>query len=249
MFFVGAVAAAITAALLAATSVSAASARSKPTTRDFGSLQAANVKARGTLALADQRGCDRDDLRCLDRAVEAEAAAHTHAAAVERRVARTLTRGKCRAAMLNRAAGNSNHAANLRRAKAAWHARDYRTADRFYYARPAGGRLDRRFLNSCRSDRARTPTETALTQHSGGVRLSPLARELLARDHGPQRLVLSPEWSLKETTLGPLRTDVRKGWSPPAPISAHAQTARVRRGRPRRSPEARPRTSSWRSST
>ncbi len=93
--------------------------RTKPSARDFDRVQAAGRAALFKLGLVDTRNCDRTDLRCIDRATTAEAAAFDNGVRVERSVARTLERGKCKTAMLGRAAGYAKHSTNVRKARTA----------------------------------------------------------------------------------------------------------------------------------
>jgi hypothetical protein len=131
-------------------SATAATAGAKPSDRDFDRVQAAGRSALFKLGLMDARGCDRTNLRCVDSATNTEAAAFAKAVAVERSVARTLSVGKCKTAMLNRAGAYAKHASDVRKAKAAWHARNFQAAARYYYAEWAhGGRFDGLFVRDC----------------------------------------------------------------------------------------------------
>jgi hypothetical protein len=124
--------------------------RSMPSTRDFNRVQAANRAALAKLGLVDIRDCDRTNLICIDRATTAEAAAFGRAVSVEREIAKGLTAGNCRTAMLNRARANAKHRADVLRAQTAWHASQFVTAARYYYADYAqGGRFNGLFLRYC----------------------------------------------------------------------------------------------------
>jgi hypothetical protein len=128
----------------------AASAKTKPTSREFDRVQAAGRGALYKLGLVDQRNCDKTSLRCIDSATSAEIAAFARAVAVERAVARTLVRGKCKTAMLRRATAYAKHGSDVRKARSAWHARNFQAAARFYYAMFAGGgRYDSAFVDFC----------------------------------------------------------------------------------------------------
>lgn len=102
------------------------------------------------LGLVDIRGCNRENLRCIDGATTAEATAFQRAVVVERGVARKLASGACKTAMLNRARAHAKHRSDVLKAQAAWHARNFQAAARFYYADWAdGGRFDGLFLRYC----------------------------------------------------------------------------------------------------
>jgi hypothetical protein len=132
------------------TAAAASPAKTKPTSREFDRIQAAGRAALNKLGLVDQRGCSRTSLKCLDSATGAEIAAFTRAVAVERAVARTLARGKCKTAMLRRATAYAKHGSDVRKARAAWHTRDFQAAARYYYAQFAGGgRFDGAFVQYC----------------------------------------------------------------------------------------------------
>jgi hypothetical protein len=69
---------------------------------------------------------------------------------IERLVAANLRAGKCKTAMLNRAASYKKHAVDVRKAKAAWRARQYVLAEQHYFADFAqGGRFEALFLRYC----------------------------------------------------------------------------------------------------
>jgi hypothetical protein len=122
----------------------------KPSSRDFDRVQAAERAASMTLGLVVSRGCAPSDLVCIDAAANLEITAFAGKASLERKVAARLRAGKCKRAMLNRAAAYNKHAVDVRKAKAAWRARDYELAERRYFADFAqGGRFDALFLRYC----------------------------------------------------------------------------------------------------
>jgi hypothetical protein len=126
------------------------SAKTKPTTREFDRIQAAGRAALNKLGLVDARNCSRTSLRCIDSATDAEITVFVRAVAVERAVARTLVRGNCKTAMLRRATAYEKHASDVRKARAAWHARDFQAGRRYYYADFArGGQFDGAFVRYC----------------------------------------------------------------------------------------------------
>jgi hypothetical protein len=122
----------------------------KPNSRDFDRVQAAERAASMTVALVVSRGCAPSDLVCIDVATNLEIKAFAGKASLERSVAAKLRAGRCKTAMLNRAAAYNKHAVDVRKAKAAWRARDYVLAERHYFADFAqGGRFDALFLRYC----------------------------------------------------------------------------------------------------
>jgi hypothetical protein len=113
-------------------------------------VQAAERAALMTLGLVVSRGCALSDLVCIDAATNLEIAGFADKVHIERLVAANLRAGKCKTAMLNRAAAYKKHAVDVRKAKAAWRARDYELAELRYFADFAqGGSLDAFFLRYC----------------------------------------------------------------------------------------------------
>ena len=143
-----ATAAVVVAALVPGTS--SAARPLKPNSRDFDRVQAVERAALMTLGLVVSRGCALSDLVCIDAAANLEIRAFAVKASLERLVAAKLRAGKCRTAMRNRAAAYNKHAVDVRKAKAAWRARDYVLAERRYVADFAqGGSFEAFFLRYC----------------------------------------------------------------------------------------------------
>lgn len=142
------VAVVIASALLLASSASAVG-HPKPTARDRERVQDATRAAVSKLGLVDARACDKFDLPCIDKATVAEEAAFARAATVGRAVARGLSAGKCRTAMLNRANAYNKHAQDVHKARVEWHASGYEVAGRYYYATFSIGTVNTLFTRSC----------------------------------------------------------------------------------------------------
>jgi hypothetical protein len=122
----------------------------KPNSYQFYAVQAAERGALMTLGLVVSRGCALSDLACINAATNLEIAGFADKVHIERLVAANLRAGKCKTAMLNRAASYKKHAADVRKAKAAWRARQYVLAEQHYFADFAqGGRFEALFLRYC----------------------------------------------------------------------------------------------------
>jgi hypothetical protein len=122
----------------------------KPSSRDFDRMQAANRAALMTLGFVISRGCALSDRVCIDAATNLEILAFSVNASLQRSVAAKVRAGKCKTAMLNRAAAYSKHVVDVRKAKAAWRARHYVLAERRYEADfMHGGSLEQFFLRYC----------------------------------------------------------------------------------------------------
>jgi hypothetical protein len=122
----------------------------KPSSRDFDRMQAANRAALMTLGFVITRGCALSDRVCIDAATKLEILAFSVNASLQRSVAAKLRGGKCKTAMLNRAAAYNKHVVDVRKAKAAWRARHYVLAERRYEADfMRGGSLEQFFLRYC----------------------------------------------------------------------------------------------------
>jgi hypothetical protein len=143
-----ATAAVVVAALVPGTS--SAARPLKPNSYQFYAVQAAERGALMTLGLVISRGCALSDLVCINAATNLEIAGFADKVHMERLVAANLRAGKCKTAMLNRAASYKKHAVDVRKAKAAWRARQYVLAEQHYFADFAqGGRFDALFLRYC----------------------------------------------------------------------------------------------------
>jgi len=143
-----ATAAVVVAALVPGTS--SAARPLKPNSYQFYAVQAAERGALMTLGLVISRGCVLSDLVCINAATNLEIAGFADKVHMERLVAANLRAGKCKTAMLNRAASYKKHAVDVRKAKAAWRARQYVLAEQHYFADFAqGGRFDVLFLRYC----------------------------------------------------------------------------------------------------
>jgi len=130
--------------------ISSAARPLKPNSREFDAVQAAERIASMTLGLVMVRGCALSDLVCIDAAANLEIAGFANKVSLERSVAAGLRAGKCKTAMLKRAASYNKHAVDVRKANAAWRARHYVLAERRYFADFAqGGRFDALFLHYC----------------------------------------------------------------------------------------------------
>ena len=137
-------------ALTLVVTAQASAQRLKPTSVDFDRIQLAARSALGKLGLVDARSCDRDDLNCLNRAASAESASFARAASIQRSVAKKLSGGKCRTAILNRAAAYSKHASDVKKALAEWTDRNYvDAADSYYAPWNPGAQKDGLFLKYC----------------------------------------------------------------------------------------------------
>jgi hypothetical protein len=122
----------------------------KPSSRDFERVQAANRAALMTLGFVIIRKCASSNLACVDAAANFEIMAFSVNASLQRSVAAKLRAGKCKTAMLNRAAAYTKHAVDVRKAKAAWRARHYVIAQRRYEADfMQGGSFETFFLRYC----------------------------------------------------------------------------------------------------
>jgi hypothetical protein len=122
----------------------------KPSSRDFGRVQGANRAALMTLGFVIVRGCAPSAVVCIDHAANFEILAFSVNASLQRSVAAKLRAGKCKTAMLNRAAAYTKHAVDVRKAKAAWRARRYVLAERRYEADfMQGGSFEQFFLRYC----------------------------------------------------------------------------------------------------
>ena len=122
----------------------------KPNSYQFYAVQAAERGALMTLGLVVSRGCALSDLVCINAATNLEIAGFADKVHIERLVAANLRAGKCKTAMLNRAAAYKKHAVDVRKAKAAWRARQYVLAEQHYFADFAqGGRFEALFLRYC----------------------------------------------------------------------------------------------------
>ena len=122
----------------------------KPNSYQFYAVQAAERGALMTLGLVVSRGCALSDLVCINAATNLEIAGFADKVHIERLVAANLRAGKCKTAMLNRAASYKKHSVDVRKAKAAWRARQYVLAEQHYFADFAqGGRFEALFLRYC----------------------------------------------------------------------------------------------------
>lgn len=122
----------------------------KPNSYQFYAVQAAERGALMTLGLVVSRGCALSDLVCINAATNLEIAGFADKVHIERLVAANLRAGKCKTAMLNRAASYKKHTVDVRKAKAAWRARQYVLAEQHYFADFAqGGRFEALFLRYC----------------------------------------------------------------------------------------------------
>ena len=143
-----ATAAVVVAALVPGTS--SAARPLKPNSYQVYAVQAAERGALMTLGLVISRGCALSDLVCINAATNLEIAGFADKVHIERLVAANLRAGKCKTAMLNRAAAYKKHAVDVRKARAAWRARQYVVAERHYFADFAqGGRFEALFLRYC----------------------------------------------------------------------------------------------------
>jgi len=83
--------------------------RGKPTSADFYRIQTATRDALGKLAMVDSRGWDRDDLRCIDIATDAEARAFDKVAILTSKVQHKLSAGACRTVMTEQVRAYRKH--------------------------------------------------------------------------------------------------------------------------------------------
>jgi hypothetical protein len=86
-------------ALLVLVTVTATAASPKLSEHDFDRLGSADRAALTNLGLVMQRGCDADDVPCMNKATAKEIATARHAAALSKSLLPKLTKGKCRRAV------------------------------------------------------------------------------------------------------------------------------------------------------
>jgi hypothetical protein len=111
----------------------AVAASPKLSERDFNRLGSADRAALTNLGLVMQRGCDADDVPCMNKATVKEISTARRAADLSKSLLRGLAKGKCRRAVAANFTQWNRRVGLVAKARNAWPGHHYREANQAYY--------------------------------------------------------------------------------------------------------------------